>query len=70
VRAIGRFWRRAAIKKHWLRSIARFRKAMAGALVLGWPRESEQQDFLSRLLFLKQQVACRELFSNYHGKQQ
>jgi hypothetical protein len=44
-----------------------FSEAIASALALGWQTESEQQDFLSWPPFSKQKVACRELFSNYHG---
>jgi hypothetical protein len=44
-----------------------FSEAVPSALALGWQTESEQQDVLLRRRFLKRKVACRELFSNYHG---
>jgi hypothetical protein len=37
------------------------------ALALGWQRQSGQQDFFSWRHFSKRSVACRKLFSNYHG---
>jgi hypothetical protein len=37
------------------------------ALALGWQSQSGQQDFLSWRHFSKRRVACRKLFSNYHG---